>query len=191
MILKELTPPPGDPVSMAELAAHLRLNYGFADTGVEDALLQLYLRNATAAIEARLGQALVRRSFIVETDCWDRKGRIVLPIGPVVEVISLTLLRGDVATSMSTGGLMVSSGASRQILSGLGSTALPTIPTGGIARITFDAGHGIDPDGVPGNLRQAVLILAAHLYEHRLGGEDDAMPGSVATLIQQHRAVRL
>ena len=62
MILTEVSAPPAAAVPVRAFAEHLRLGTGFADDGSEDAVLELYLRAAMAAIEARLGRALLARA---------------------------------------------------------------------------------------------------------------------------------
>ncbi len=47
------------------LKNHLRLGTGFADDGMQDGLIEGYLRAAMAAIEGRIGKALIARQFHV------------------------------------------------------------------------------------------------------------------------------
>ncbi|MEM8790799.1 MAG: phage head-tail connector protein [Pseudomonadota bacterium] len=189
MIVTELTAPAETPVSLAELKDHLRLNQGFADEGAEDGLVQLYLDNAVAAIEQRLGQALVIRSFQVATECWDRDGVFRMPIGPVVTLTGLDLISGETANPFDVARLAISPGRTRQVLSTANGLPLPPIPGGGRAEIRCDAGYGASGPAVPGELRQAVLVLAAHLYENRDG--DAPHPALVSKLIAPHAVVRI
>ena len=191
MYLRQVTFPAVDPVSLEELKAHLRLSHGFADQGSEDALLQLYLSNATRAIESKLDQALIIRSFVAETDSWDRHGQFTLPVGPVAEITGLTFHQGETITPIAADQLTVSPGRSRQVLSARGGLPLPPVARGARAEIRFDAGYGPAGEDVPGELRQAILILAAHLYTHRGGGESQMPPASIHSLIAPHRAIRL
>jgi uncharacterized phiE125 gp8 family phage protein len=71
---------------------------------------------------------------------------------------------------------------------------LPTIPTGGSAEVQFEAGYGADWADVPSDLGQAVLLLAAHYYEHRHDATSEdlgAIPFGVAALIERYRVVRM
>lgn len=48
---------------MQALKDHLRLGSGFADDGMQDGLIEGYLRAAMAAIEGRIGKVLLARRF--------------------------------------------------------------------------------------------------------------------------------
>ncbi|MEM9099212.1 MAG: hypothetical protein AAGC79_11890 [Pseudomonadota bacterium] len=189
MIVTQLTAPVETPVSLAELKDHLRLNQGFADETAEDGLVGLYLDNAIAAIEQKLGQALVIRSFKLETDCWDRDGVFRMPIGPVVALTGLDLISGSASNAVALGDLAITPGRTRQVLSLANGQPLPPIVPGSKAEIRFDAGYGATGSTVPGELRQAVLVLAAHLYENRDG--DAPHPALVSKLIAPHAVVRI
>lgn len=191
MILTEISAPAASPVSLGELSSHLRLNFGFADSGVEDALLQLYLENATRALEQRLGQALILRSFRLETECWDRDGRFAMPIGPVAELTAVNLVSAATTVSVAIEDLALTPGASRQVLSTASGGVLPLPPNGGKAEILFDAGYGLVGSAVPGEIRQAVLILAGHLYQNRDGDNDATFPAMVSSLIAPHHVLRV
>jgi uncharacterized phiE125 gp8 family phage protein len=80
----------------------------------------------------------------------------------------------------------------RPLLRPVGS-ALPSVPLGGVIEITFVAGFSEDWDGLPADLAQAVILLAAHYYENRFeSGEGEArLPMGVSCLIERYRTVRL
>ena len=70
---------------------------------------------------------------------------------------------------------------------------LPRIPRGGHAEVRFVAGFGEAWEDVPADLRQAVLLLAAHFYENRTdtGSVSGSMPFGVLVLIEAYRATRI
>jgi uncharacterized phiE125 gp8 family phage protein len=193
MVLTEIAPAPELPVSAEQFKAHLRLGQGFPDDGSEDAPLQLYLANATAAVEAVTGKALVRRAFRLQVAGWGRDGRLALPIGPVVAVNAVTFVGPGAPVALPAGGWSLAPGTQRQVLSGTGGEALPAVPAGYVAELDFSAGFGDTGAAVPGELRQAVLLLAAHYYEERAGGPKavPAMPAAVRSLLGAQRPVRL
>ena len=193
MELTETAPPELTPVPIRELAAHLRLAQGFNDDGSEDALLELYLRNATAAVERRTGQALIARPVVVRVAHWDRNGHLTLPVGPVAALDQVQMVTSAASVALAPGAWVLEPGPTRQRVTGPGGAALPAIPAGGVAEVVFTAGHGPGWNHVPDDLRQAVLLLATAFYENRDGAElaGDRLPGGIEALLAPHRAVRL
>jgi uncharacterized phiE125 gp8 family phage protein len=84
-------------------------------------------------------------------------------------------------------------GTSRQLLTGTGGGALPSIPQGASAELVFNAGFGDSPDDMPGELAQAVMLLAAHYFEHRYGEavSGTGIPAGVQALLETRRPARL
>ena len=195
MLLKEITPAARNPVPLREFGSHLRLAHGFTDDGSEDGLLELYLRNATAMIERRTAQALISRVHVLQVPCWDRNGHLVLPIGPVSAIDSIQYVSASSTVDLDPDDWHLQPGTSRQKLTGKLGGPLWPLPHGSIAELRFTAGHGASWNDVPDDLRQAVLLLAAHLYENRFGDVDASMaggvPAGVLSIVEQHRAVRI
>lgn len=193
MILTELSAPPVADVPVRAFAEHLRLGTGFADDGAEDQVLELYLRAAMAAIEARIGRALIERCFAWTVTRWREEGSQVLPIGPVVAVESIVIVSaGDAETEVEPGSWSLLREGPRPRLIWRNGLALPRIPRGGHAEIRFRAGFG-GWEAVPADLRQAVFMLAAHYHENRAEPAERAgtMPFGVLVLIEAYRTLRL
>jgi uncharacterized phiE125 gp8 family phage protein len=193
MILVELAEVPAAILPTARLRDQLRLGTGFADDGVLDPLLQGFLRAAIAAVEARTGKALLSRAFELTVGAWHRADRQPIPIAPVGAVSGVALLDGvGGAISVPLASLRLEIDAMRPCLAPV-SGLLPSIPAGGSARITFEAGFGNAWSQVPADLSQAVLMLAAHYHEYRTDTALDAgcMPFGVSALIERYRPLRL
>ena len=193
MILTETSPAAVNPVPLDEFVAHLRLAQGFADDAAEDGLLELYLRNATAVVEARVGKALIRRKFKLQVTAWNRDGRLILPVGPVEAISSLAFVKGSETIALTADVWALELGSSRQLVTGAGGGALPVIPDGHLAELIFDAGFGESWNDVPGDLSQGVMLLAAHYYENRYGEAEpgQGIPVAVQALLETQRPVRL
>ena len=193
MILTETSPAAVNPVPLDEFAAHLRMAQGFADDSAEDALLELYLRNATTVVEARIDKALIRREFKLQVTAWNRDGILVLPVGPVAAIGSLNFIRGAETIALTADVWSLELGSSRQRLTGSGGGALPAIPDGHVAELIFDAGFGESWNDVPGDLSQAVMLLAAHYFENRYGEAEpgQGIPVAVQALLETQQPVRL
>lgn len=193
MILTETSPAAVTPVSLDDFKAHLRLAQGFAPDAAEDALLDRYLRNATSVVEARISRALIRREFKLQVAAWNREGHLVLPVGPVALIGSLNFILDAETISLPATAWSLEPGSSRQLLTGPGGSTLPAVPQGYSAELVFDAGFGDGPSDMPGDLAQAVMLLAAHYYEHRYGEavSGQGIPVGVQALLETQRSFRL
>ncbi|HET9068810.1 MAG TPA: head-tail connector protein [Amaricoccus sp.] len=194
MILTEVGAPSSAAVPVRAFAEHLRLGSGFDDDGAEDAVLELYLRAAMAAIEARLGRALLARDFSFTVSRWREEACQGLPVGPVRSVSEVRLIDAEGGeTVVDPAAFSVMRDSQRPRLLGRFGRSLPKIPRSGRAEIRFSAGFGDGWDEVPADLRQAVFLLAAHFYENRAEGAAaaGAMPFGVLVLIEAYRATRI
>ncbi len=192
MMLTEETPVPQAALPVEEMKDHLRMGSGFADDGMQDGLIETYLRASLAAIEGRIGKMLFQRRFLWVLECW-RDEEQALPVAPVPGIVSVTLV------DAAGGEVVVPAGAYRLVkdlhrprLAGKGG-ALPTIPGEGLVKVAFDAGFGAVWTDIPVDLRQAVLLLAGEFYEHRHddGAQGAGLPFGVVALIERWRTVRI
>ena len=192
MMLTEETPVPTLALPVEEMKDHLRMGSGFADDGLQDGLIETYLRAAMAAIEGRIGKMLFQRRFLWVLECW-REDEQALPVSPVSGIVSLTLVdaAGGEGVAAATTYRLVKD-LHRPRLVGKG-TALPVIPSDGMAKVLFDAGFGAAWTDIPVDLRQAVLLLAGEFYEHRHddGAQTAGLPFGVVALIERWRTVRI
>ena len=188
MMLEELTAIASADLPVRVFADHLKLGSGFADDGSQDAVLEVCLRSAMAAIEVRIGKALMTRSFRWELTRWGAEGEQSLPIAPVVTVNAVTLVdRVGVETVVDAAGYVLERDSQRPKIVG----GFPGIPDGGRVVLTFDAGFG-GWGAVPADLRHAVLLQAAAFYENRAGeGRVNGMPFGVSALIEAYRPIRI
>lgn len=193
MMLIEETAVPDAALPVGLLKDHLRLGTGFSDVGMQDALLAGHLRAALGVIEARTGKALMARRFRLELPCWRGTAGQALPVAPVVAVLSVTLRdAAGAGVVLAPAGWRLMTDMHRPRLVPLG-TALPVVPEGGKAEVVFEAGFGSDWAAVPADLAQAVLLLAAELYErrHEGGTPSPGLPFGVQVLIERWRTVRV
>ena len=193
MMLVEQTTVPGAALPVAEFKDHLRLGTGFADDGVQDGVLEAYLRAAMASIEARTGKILLTRAFTWTLTAWRDLAAQALPVAPVSAITGVTItdrLGVDEVVDTDRYQLEVDMHRPRLVSTGI---VLPAIPVGGQVEIAFDAGFGATWADIPADLNQAVMLLAGHFYEHRhdTASDDGVMPHGVNMLIQRYRTVRL
>lgn len=192
MMLTEQTAVPTAALPLQEFKDHLRLGTGFADDGVQDALAQGYLRAAIAAIEGRIGKALIERDFLLTLPDWRDGSCQALPVAPVSAIASIVLRdAAGAATVVAPGAYRLRRDAHRPKVTGVGA-ALPSVPSDGSVEVQFTAGFGPAWSDVPGDLAQAVFLLAAGFHEHRHAADGTAaLPYGVLALIERWRTVRV
>lgn len=192
MLIEETTVPDAA-LPVEDFKAHLRLGTGFASETTQDEVLTGFLRAAISAIEARTGKVLITRSFSWTLRFWRDRDSQGLPLAPVVAIARVaTIERGGTQTEVSPENYWLEQDSQRPRLKSV-SSSLPPIPTGGSAVIEFDAGFGPAWENTPADLRQAVLMLAAHYYEfrHETALGDGNMPFGVTSLIERYKVMRL
>lgn len=194
MLLVEETAPAQGALPVAALKSHLRMGSGFeaVEDATEDAALAGFLRAAIATVEARTGKVLLTRVFRLRLEDWRDPAGQPLPLAPALSVESVELAdRSGAVTTVPPSAWRLVPDNQRPVLAPVGSS-LPAVPMGGAVTVRFAAGFGTTWDKVPGDLAQAVLMLAARYYEDRGfdGGQNLALPHGVGALIERWRAVR-
>lgn len=193
MMLVEETLVPDTALPVAGLQEHLRIGTGFATSDLQEGVLLSFLRAAIAAIEARTSKALISRSFLLSLDDWQSTTRQRLPIAPVQAVTEVTVVDGyGSATVVDPQDYRLRPDFFAPELRPT-RAALPGVPSNGGVEIRFDAGYGATFGSVPEDLKQAVMLLAAHYYEYRdeTGLSQGCMPFGVTSLIARYRPLRL
>lgn len=184
-----ITAPAGEPVSLAEAKTHLRL-----DTSDEDAFVDSLIAAARSHAEKATGRALIHQVWRVYYDDLPTDGRLKVPLAPIASVDALTVYDGD-------GDPILIDAADYQVdsisfpgrVAFLNGGVTPGRPFNGI-ELDVTAGYGPDAGDIPADLRQAILALIAHWYEHREAVSDGALetvPIGYLALIKPYRVVRL
>jgi uncharacterized phiE125 gp8 family phage protein len=193
MMLVEETQVSEAALPVAALKEHLRLGSGFSETDLQDSVLVAFLRAALAAIEGRTSKALIQRGFLLTMDDWKDANVLRLPIAPVASITEIAMvdLYGSSQALSADSYRLVRDGTQPRVHPV--SMSFPSVPTGGSIEIRFQAGFGGTFDAVPDDLKQAVLLLAAHYYDYRsdAGLSDGCMPFGVTSLISRYRPVRM
>ncbi len=184
-----------EPVSVAEAKAHLRLD---AASSAEDVLIGSLLLTARLHIEAALGLALITQGWMQTLDAWPSHDAYVnLGLRPVQAITAVRVRGADnsAVTLLPTQyQLDASSLPARLVRPGNAFWPPPGKAAAGI-EIAFTAGFGAAATDVPAPIRQALLMLAAHWYEHRdpieIGSDETIVPAAVSQLLEPWRLKRL
>ncbi len=190
MMMVELTSVPMTALPVSVLSDHLRLSSGFADDGSQDATLEACLRSAMAAIEARIGKALLARQFALTLTEWHSSTSHGLPIAPVSQIASVTVIaRGGEETVVDAARYDLLADAHRPRLEAVVGQ-LPTLAKGSSAEVVMLAGYGSNWADLPADLKQAMLGLAAEFFNLE-AATPQPMPAHVLALIEPYRQIRL
>jgi uncharacterized phiE125 gp8 family phage protein len=185
-----LTQPPGaEPLTLAQVKAHLRLDH--AD---EDALLADLMRAAREHLERETGLCLIRQGLRLYRDRWPRGGVIEILRGPVQAIEAVTVYDGDGTPCDVSLADHLLDGKSHPARLWLRDPPAPGRAVNGI-EIDFTAGFGEAGADVPGPLVRAMLIHIGFMYGYRgvlsLEQQPAGVPDGYERLIAGQRMRRL
>jgi uncharacterized phiE125 gp8 family phage protein len=193
-----ITPPPVEPISLAEAKAHLRV-----DHTDDDAMIEIYIRAAREYVEGPygfLGRALVTQTWRLTLDEFpDNEIQILLP--PLQSVVNIyyddsagneQTIDSDLyyVDTVSQPGWVV------PIASASWPTPLDAINA---VRIDFVAGYPVDtgaspPDytvNIPFNIKAGMLLMIGNMFENRndniVGMAATPLPNGAEFLFRPHR----
>ena len=189
-----VTPPAIAPVTVAEFKAQSRV-----DVSDDDAIIARLISAATAHLDGWtgiLGRALVEQTWRQDFDAFCRDMR--LPLFPVISIAS-------VAYDDASGAAQTIAGTNYRLVNDEGGAilrlndefAFPAVFDEAPAiRVTYVAGYpttaGVST--VPESIKHAILLLAAHWYEHReavvAGGAPAVLSMAVDALLAPYRQIR-
>ena len=168
MALTMVTEPAREPVDLDELEDHLRLSE--TSTGAEDVPLLWYLQTARRYCEKVQGRAYLEQTWRLTLGGFPRERYIVLPRPPLLGVTSVTYYgTGGTASTMTAGNYYVDTASEPgRVHLGYGELWPTTTlrPANGV-EVLFSAGYGSVASSVPIEVKQAIKLMAGHLYEHR------------------------
>jgi len=178
MPLQLVTPPAGEPISLAEAKLHLRV-----DGGDDDPLIGSLITAARQAAETITGRQLMTARWRLVLDAFP--GPLLMHAGsgssfslpthaillakcPVQSVVSVEYLDMNGTTQVLPASDYVLDAACEpaRLSPVFGKTWPPTLPQIGAVTVTFDAGYGSASE-VPEGLKSWIKLRVGSLYGHR------------------------
>lgn len=186
MIVKVVTAPTAEPVSLTEAKLHCRV-----DESADDALITALITAAREEIERMSYHALMPQTLELVLDAWQMP--IVLPYPPLTSVTSIKYVDEDaVETTWSSTNYLVSVDRIPALIVLKPNKELPSVtlyPQEAI-RVRYVAGYATAA-AVPQSLKQAMLLLIGHWYENResvtVGAVARDIPFGVDALVRSYR----
>lgn len=190
MALVMTSGPSLEPITVAEAKAHLRL-----DDTTQDTLIASLILTSRLHIEAALGLSLIQQSWRLTLNTGTGSSplpqAIRLPLHPVSALTSVKSTSADgTITTLAATATTLDPGPPAHIIATAGAW-----PIGDNLTVLFSTGFGAAATDVPAPIRQALLLLVAHWYEHRdpieIGCSDTAIPHAVSSLLHPYARPRL
>lgn len=193
MALELVTPPVVEPISLSEAKLHLRV-----DVPDDDAYITSLIVAARQQAESITRRAFVTQTYKLTMDAFPC-GPIYLPRPPLQSVSSITYVDTAGVTQTwsasdyqveATGGPFAPPG---RVAPAYGQSYPATRAVFGAVTITFVAGYGSQASDVPQAIRQAILLVLGHWYEHRelavVGTSVVELPRSAEWLLSPYRVL--
>ena len=191
-----VTPPAADPVTLAEVKVHLRV-----DHDDEDDLIRVYIKAAVARLDGWagiLGQALVTQVWRQAFDRFPPGGALRLPLRPAQSVDSIVHVGpAGAEQTLDASSYRLATDALGPFVSLDAAANWPsTADRPDAVRVTATYGFG-DAGAVPSPLKTAILLMVGDLYAFRetaavgVSATDIPMSTTVDALIAPYRLIGL
>jgi uncharacterized phiE125 gp8 family phage protein len=170
------TAPTVEPVTLGEAKVHLRLDPD--TTHPEDDLIAALIVAAREYVESQTDRALIATVFDYTLDEFPDGWFLTIPKASLSAVASVKYYDADgVLTTWSSTNYVVRTGDPGEVhLTPTGVWPVTEYRPGAVV-IRCTIGYGTTAASVPASVRAAILLMVAHLYEHR----EAVVTGTIAT----------
>jgi uncharacterized phiE125 gp8 family phage protein len=187
VLLKLVTAPAQEPVTLAEAKAHLRVLHDSEDTYIAN-----LVRAARVHIEVTTGRALVTQTWDFWLAGFPKGGTIELPRPPLQSVTWVKYRDADgVEQTLAADQYdVVAPGLIGTVEEAPDATWPATQRRSQAVNVRFVAGYSSEPQDMPEDVRAAMLMLVEHLYFNRGASTAESLkatPMGVDALLGPHR----
>jgi uncharacterized phiE125 gp8 family phage protein len=168
-----IQPPLAEPLTLADLKGHIRV-----DGDDEDTLLASLIAVAREHLERATGLALISQGWRLYLDGWPDNGPLEILRGPVLSVDAVRAFDelGEESEVVLAGHVL--DGVRRPARLWLRERPAARQAINGV-EVDFTAGFGESGADIPDTLKRAMLVHAAHCYEFRGAVPIEMQPASV------------
>lgn len=168
MIIKLITPPSGEPITLAQARLQCRIDSDLTD---DDSLLTgIIIPQVREQIESRSGRALLTQTWLLQLDKFpDARAAVALPKPPVQSVAFVKYVdaNGTLQTWSSANYIFQADEDAATITPAFGVDWPAIREQAGAVQIQFVSGYSDDDSKVPLRAKQLMLLLVAHFYNNR------------------------
>lgn len=182
MFLTRTSEPATEPVTLAEIKAHLGVT--ISD---DDARLTSLLSAARRQAETYTRQSFVTQTWQASFDAFPVGGVLSLSQGPLASVTSVGYV--DAAGEAQTFTDFTLDAAANRILLDYDEEWPDTLDTENAVTITYIAGYGAAA-AVPEDIKAAICLMVEQLYDRPDVGYAAALQGAISSLLNPHRDMR-
>ena len=188
MALLLTIPPSAEPLTLADVKAHLRL--AISD---DDAYLTALITAARRTIEARYGLVLMPQAWALFADNWPSDGVFHIPLWPVQSISSLTVFADDDTPATIDAAHYYLDAATRPARVALrqGRVFAPPGRTINGLKLSFSAGFGADASFVPAEIKQGLMATVADWYQNRGDVSGGTLPATAVEALSAYKNARL
>lgn len=178
LVSRQTVAPAVEPVTIAEAKEHLRL-----ETSDDDAYVDSLITAARVYTEGAIGRRLNNQTWQLILPAFPGRDHITLPGTPLVSVTSVAYLDADgnsQTLSSSTDYEVDTSSRRGRVILRVNKDWPSTYGRWNDVTVTYVCGYGATATAVPEPLRQAIKLLVAQMYEHRV----PEVTGSIVSKVQ-------
>ena len=188
MFLELITDSLIEPIHIDELKEHLRLSHG-----AEDAQISHYIKAARSWLERQLSLVCIEQEWRMTSHFIQAPSSIKIPITPLISILEVRAIVDDagVTQAVDSTHYMIEYSLDYSKVIFRNSNLLHNAYG---VEIDFKIGYGTAADAVPAPLKQAIILLASHWFEHReQSGGDYALSDmpQISALLQPYQKIRL
>lgn len=160
-MLKLITGPASEPVSLVEAKAHLGVGIS-----IDDTLITSLIKGAREQVEQELGRSLISQTWELALDCF--LDEILLPMGDVIAITSVAYLDGsNVLQTLATNQYVLDNYSNPARVKAAYATQWPeTYPEINAVKVRYTAGYA-NAAAVPETIKDWIKIRIGSMYEHR------------------------